>query len=260
MDTTARLPRLAVLPLSLLVLSLSLAGCALQQTAPPATISGAALNGHVHGGNQPVSYSTLQLYAAATTGYASASLALIPSGSYYLGGAPGCVASSSQTCYPAVESDAHGGFTLTGDYTCPSASSQVYLVATGGNPGLSTGTNNSTLAMMAALGSCGNLTGTTPITINEVTTVAAVWALAPFMSGYANVGTSSTNTAGLAQAVTNAGVLVNIADGTVKSGTITGSNFWTLSLPTSTIKASETSSPPASTRTAAPSLEAHAEV
>jgi hypothetical protein len=35
-----------------------------------------------------------------------------------------------------VTSDANGEFTVTGDYQCPSASAQVYLMATGGNPGL----------------------------------------------------------------------------------------------------------------------------
>jgi hypothetical protein len=37
-----------------------------------------------------------------------------------------------------------GSFTITGDYTCPSGSSEVYLVAAGGNPGLGSGTNANT--------------------------------------------------------------------------------------------------------------------
>jgi hypothetical protein len=184
-----------------------------------------ALTGRAHGGNQPVSHSTLQLYAAGATGYASAATPLISSGSYDLGGAPGCVASGTQTCYASVLTDANGNFTITGDYSCPSSSAQVYVVATGGNPGLAAGTNNTALAMMAALGSCGALKATTDITINEPTTVARVWALAPFMSGYANVGASGTNSAGVAQAFTNAGMLVNISAGSVMSGTTAAPTF-----------------------------------
>ena len=154
-----------------------------------------ALSGMVHGGQQGVSGATIQLYAAGATGYGSAATAFLTK---------------------TVTTDAAGSFTITGDYTCPTASTQVYIVATGGNPGLSPGTNNAALAMMAALGPCGNLTSSTFIFIDEVTTVASVYALAPFMSagGGTKLGTSSTNAKGLANAFATVNNLVNTAKGT----------------------------------------------
>ena len=117
-------------------------------------------------GQQPITGSTIQLYAAWTTGYGASATALLSS---------------------PVVTDAAGSFAITGDYTCPSSSSQLYIVATGGNPGLGPGTNNAAIALMAALGPC-NLHGgeytldpNSFIWINEVTTVASVYALAAFM-------------------------------------------------------------------------------
>ena len=82
----------------------------------------------------------------------------------------------------AVTSASDGTFSLTGKYSAAScsATTQVYITATGGNPGLSS--TNSALALMAALGSCTALTSSVPtISINEVSTVAAVYALQQFM-------------------------------------------------------------------------------
>jgi len=153
------------------------------------------LTGMVHGGQQAVSGAAIQLYAAGATGYGSAATPLLTT---------------------PVTSNGAGGFKITGDYTCPSPSTQVYIVATGGNPGLSVGTNNTALSMMSALGSCGNLTSSTFIFIDEVTTVASVYSLAPFMSagGGARLGTTSTNSLGLANAFATVNNLVNTANGT----------------------------------------------
>ncbi len=148
----------------------------------------------VHGGQQGVSGATIQLYAAGATGYGLAATALLTT---------------------TVTSNAAGSFNITGDYTCPTASTQVFIVATGGNPGLSAGTNNTALAMMAALGPCGNLTSSTFIFIDELTTAASVYALAPFMSagGGTKLGTSSTNAQGLANAFATVNNLVNVNKG-----------------------------------------------
>jgi hypothetical protein len=53
---------------------------------------------------------------------------------------------------------------------------------------------------MAGLGACGSFTATTNVTINELTTVASVWPLAPFMANATHVGTSATNAIGLTNA------------------------------------------------------------
>ena len=96
-------------------------------------VAGGQLRGSVHGGQQPVTGASIQLYAAGTTGYGTSATALLTS---------------------PVVTDSSGSFSITGDYTCPSSTSQLYLVATGGNPGLAAGTNNAALALMAALGPC----------------------------------------------------------------------------------------------------------
>lgn len=153
----------------------------------------AAKQGIVHGGQQPVSGATVQLYAVGTTGDGSTATALLN---------------------PAVTTDANGGFTITGLYTCPSASALVYLVATGGNPGLGGTVNNSQIAMMAALGQCGSLTPSTYIVVNELTTAAAVYSLAPFMQSATQVGSGASDAAALASAFTLANEYVNTTTGT----------------------------------------------
>jgi hypothetical protein len=66
---------------------------------------------------------------------------------------------------------------------------------------------------MAALGACSSLTSSTIIMINERSTVAAVWALSRFMSGYAGVGANATNAAGLANAFSVVPELVALNSG-----------------------------------------------
>jgi hypothetical protein len=164
--------------------SVSLAGCgigadSLTKAATPTT-EVTTVQGRVHGGNQPVVGSTIQLYAAG-----------IPAtGSGYGVGATPLIGST-------VVTDSNGNFSITGKYTCPTPAQQVYIVATGGNPGLTGTVNNTGLAMMTALGTCpagSNLLATLPfITINEVTTVAAVTALQQFMAAPATANHNAPN-------------------------------------------------------------------
>ena len=49
----------------------------------------------------------------------------------------------------SVSTDSNGNFSITSDYTCGSAT-EVFLVVTGGNPGLTSANPN--LELMAALG------------------------------------------------------------------------------------------------------------
>ncbi len=117
----------------------------------------------------------------------------------------------------------NGGFTITGDYTCPADINgqgvPVYLTATGGNPGLSTANgpvNNTALAMVSALGSCDTLyanAATTTLNINEVTTAAAAWALAPFATSLTNIASSSTNMQGITNAMLTAQQLADPTTG-----------------------------------------------
>ena len=183
-------------PLAASLCALLLSGCAFsgstgsRTTASP-TASTTGVRGTVFGGQQPVSGALLQLYTVGTTGNGSASTALITG--------------------PTVLSQPDGGFTITGTYTC-AAATQTYITATGGNAGAGT---NAQLAMMAALGPCSALLANTNtnIVINELTTVAAVYALSPFMSDFTHIGTQGTNTSGLLNAFASATALVNTSNG-----------------------------------------------
>jgi ligand-binding sensor domain-containing protein len=156
-------------------------------------MTGVSFGGKVMSGSQPVSGATVQLYAAGSTGYGSAGTALLTN---------------------ALTTNSAGGFTVPAGYTCPSASTQVYLIARGGNPAGSGAGNNSSLGLMSAIGSCGGIVSGAAVVVNEVTTVGSVAALAAFYANGGNVGASSTNAAGLANAFGTAGQLVNLATGT----------------------------------------------
>jgi sugar lactone lactonase YvrE len=108
-----------------------------------------------------------------------------------------------------VQTDGSGNFNITGAYNCGSAS-QVYIVATGGNSGSG---SNSSIALAAALGPCSSLNSGTFIVINEVTTIAATYALAPFASDLTHIGASGSNPTGLVNAFTNAALLANTSVG-----------------------------------------------
>ena len=190
------------IPSLLIVASLTLltAGCSsLAHFSDPSTATSPvpAITGTVHGGQQPVSGATIQLYAANTTTSKGLSTALLT--------------------HPPT-SDSHGIFTITDTNYCPAPGSLVYLVATGGNPGLTPpagGTiNNTALALMALLGTCSTLSSATVINVNELTTVAAVEALAPFMADSIHVGADATNPNGLAAAFAGAAAIVNFTTGT----------------------------------------------
>ena len=152
-----------------------------------------AITGTVHGGQQPVSGTKVQLYASNTTTLKGASTALIAS---------------------SVLTDANGSFSITGKYTCPAPGSLVYLVVTGGNPGLAAGTANTAISMLAVLGTCGTLTASTHVVINELTTVAGVEALKPFMADGTHIGADlSTNPTALAVAFASAASIVDPSTG-----------------------------------------------
>lgn len=153
---------------------------------PPPTFQ---MTGKVTAGSQPVSGAQVELYAAGSSGYGSGASLLLP----------------------VVSTDQTGSFTLAGDIPCPSAAAPTYLIASGGTP--ATGGDNSALKLMAPLGACGSLTSGSTATIDEVTTVASVWALAPFLKAGGVVGTSSGNAQGLTNAFANINNLVTLSTG-----------------------------------------------
>jgi sugar lactone lactonase YvrE len=67
--------------------------------------------------------------------------------------------------------------------------------------------------LLTTVGSCDQVAGASQIVVNEVTTVAAVYALAQFLAPGAKLGASSTNAAGLQVAVETAQALADITTG-----------------------------------------------
>jgi hypothetical protein len=224
-------PHRSLNPLAALLLAALLTGCA--GTAPgnfgigttPANGSAIHVDGLVRGGQNPVSGATIQLYTVGTTGIGTASTGLI-SATVTTSDGTGIV-DSNANAGNANNTPPLGSFTITGDYSCTGATpgTQVYLVASGGNPGSGT---NSNLSLVAALGSCSTLlanAATTFIQMDEITTVAAAYALAPFTTNLTHIGATGSNPTGLVNAFANAQSLANYSTGTaggasLPSGTV----------------------------------------
>jgi hypothetical protein len=194
------------------LLCLLLSGCSLNQPTTPSRQASIGVQGIVHGGQQPVSGATIQLDAVGTTGDASSATPLIATTLTTSDGTGQM--NSNANAGNANNSLPAGSFTISGDYTCPSASSEVYLVATGGNPGLSAGTNNTAIAMMAALGQCGSLSSSTYIFADEVTTIGSLAALYPYMTSATNLGSGTGDAAQLASAFALVNEYTNTTTGT----------------------------------------------
>jgi len=92
------------------------------------------------------------------------------------------------------------------------------LYAPGGNPGSGV---NSAAGLMAVLGNCpvaGNFASATPyVVVNEVSTVAAAYAMAGFATDAVHVGSLGTVLAqtGISNAFANAGNLETLATGSL---------------------------------------------
>ncbi len=174
--------------------------------------SGATINlqGVVHGGQSPIVGATVTLYEAGPAGEAATVLGTATTA------ADGSYSFSSVTSY------GNNG-------ACATASSLVYVVASGGNPGA--GVNNA-INLMAAIGPCGSIPSY--VVINELTTVAAVYALNGFayqssvptgtpgtLNGCVDCALATTsdmtelngNAPGITNAFNNAALLADVATG-----------------------------------------------
>ena len=166
MDKHKHLLRAAAATLRAALLLTLAAGCG--GAGGAAGGSALAIAGQVHGGQNPVSGSAVTLWQAGTGGYGQGATSLA-----------------------VTTTDSTGHFAL--NFSCPYSGVQVYLTAQGGNPGAGT---NSALQMLAALGNCANLPNTFSVDINELTTVASVWALARFINTSGGAVTARAQTAG----------------------------------------------------------------
>lgn len=168
-------------------------GCGMGPTAsgpaPGTLVQG--MKGVIHGGQNPVGSSKVSLMAVGTGGYGQGETQL-----------------STTTSAPVT-----GLFTLP-SHVCPTPDSLVYVQAVGGDSG--TGSNGA-IHLAAVLGKCSTVSAATEVDIDEVTTVAAAYALAPFaklatINGL-HIGTSATNIAGLNNVAGPANNLVDYSSG-----------------------------------------------
>jgi hypothetical protein len=135
-----------------------------------------ALSGVVYGGTvgNPISGAQVVLYGMGNSGYGAGAL---------------------QLATATTDHDGHFKFKKP---ACQSGQ-QLYLVATGGTPAGQSAPNTA-IALSAAIGPCG--ANEPSVTINEVTTVATVWALNQFTDSTGqNIGTAASNQTGLANSV-----------------------------------------------------------
>jgi hypothetical protein len=185
----------------------------------PSTTPGSAIVGNVHGGQQGIVGAHIYLFAANPAGYGSASISMLNAGQ------PGV---ASDTVGNYVLTDDGGNFSISGDYTCTTGQ-QVYILALGGNPGLPAGQVNPAIALMSAFGACPegqtNFSSAVPyVFINEVSTVAAVYALSGFITDPTHVGFSSTPGAlqGIANAFRTVNNLADAGTGTARIQNVGG--------------------------------------
>jgi hypothetical protein len=185
-------------------------------TAPIANpqSEGGAIAGKVHGGQQPVYNAVVRLYSAGTSGYGTGSTLLATS----------------------LPSDTGGNFSFTKlgttggvinsaapTWQCPSTGNpQIYITAVGGNTQgtADTSTNNTAVGLIAALGPCSGTSTGTFISLNEISTVASVFALAQYINpgttpGTETIGTSSSaqGTVGINNAAASIANLANLTSG-----------------------------------------------
>ena len=212
MPNSFRFPPLTLV-LGLTASLFSLGGCSAdfnpavtQATTTQSTMG--PIQGQVFGGQQAIVGAHVFLLAAGTTGYGAASTSLLAAGgsAQFPTRIDGVSTSPTYNDY-YVTTDAQGNFNFTGAYTCI-AGTQVYAYSVGGNPGAGV---NSAAGLLAILGQCpssGWLASTVPfVYMNELSTVAAAYAMAGFATDALHVSSSGTALAktGIANAFLTAG-------------------------------------------------------
>ena len=200
-----------------LVAAVSLSGCAVATLATgsapiPVQTSSATLTGRVMGGQQPIGGATVKLYQTGNTGYGAGAKLL-----------------DSQLTTSLADHTTAGQFSFTiPAAACPSSSSgyapSYYAVATGGDATGNTRSNlNSNITLVSVFDTCA--TGTpTSIAVNELTTVAAAYALRSFTTdsnGTVSIGAPATNQQGFNDALANTNLLVNGATGKANASSAT---------------------------------------
>ena len=184
---------------------LLLSGCSANfgDVSNTTTATAMHIKGIVHGGQQSLNGAHVYMYAASTLGYGGVRIpASSTNASTSLLTAASGVTTSDGTNY-YVTTDQAGDFNIDGAFAC-TPGTEVYLYSTGGDPqlngfGTSSGAN-SAAGMLAVLGPCASATpsaafpNVTFVTINEVSTVAAAYALGGFATDATHIGAPSSVT------------------------------------------------------------------
>ena len=221
------------IPRKLLITCLFLlTGCSMKVEPPqelpanpnPTAAQVRPLHGTIHGGQQPLYNSHLYMFQISTAGYGQPSISLLQ------GGAGTTTTQDTNTGDPTyldyyVTTDQNGNFDITNaDYSSCTPGQQVYLYSVGGSPGM-TSDPNAGAGLLAVLGDCGNFSTTLPTTIqvNEVSTIAAAYALAGFAVDATHI--ASSNTSAAVTAVANAALTAwNL--GSISTGQALASTPW----------------------------------
>jgi hypothetical protein len=200
---------------SCVVAIVCLSGCARTSDSSLGSMTTSIPRGSLHGGTQPIVGAHIFVYAANNTGgYGSASTSLIQ---------PGVGTANDPSLGNFVTTNTAGGFNYAGTVTCPTPTTQVYLLAMGGNSsGNQTAAANSAIDLTASLGSCSSITSNTSTNITEVTTAAMAFALQNFTVDPTHIGAPATNTAGLRAAFATVTNLADSTSGEALTATTTG--------------------------------------
>src|ERR1035441_5671117 len=174
-----------------------------------APLSDAGLTGMVATGTTGIAGAHVYLFAANTTGYGAASVSLLSA----------TETGTSDAVGTYVLTNSMGNFTMSGDYTCTSGQ-QLYIYALGGTAGTQ---SVPSAGLLAAIGSCPATSSSVVAQVNEVSTVAAAYALAGFATDAVHVSSSGTALAltGIANAFANAANLVKLSTGVALTTTPT---------------------------------------
>ena len=178
----------------------SSASVALVSIPAPGSTSGA-----VYDARHPIAGAHVYLFAANTTGYGQSSVSLLNAA------ATGHVDAIGAYVLTAAD----GGFVWAGSAGC-APGTQVYVYALGGT---TSGGTNPAAGLLAAVGNCpsgGNLSALPYVWVNEISTVAAAYAMAGFATDATHVSSSGTAAAaqiGIANAFANAGNIASLATG-----------------------------------------------
>jgi len=159
--------------------------------------AGPAFQVLVEAGTTPITGAAVQLYASGTKGNGSTPTGLLA---------------------VPVTTNASGVASIAG-YYCPSTTSLLYAVGLGGTVA-GASSPNANIALMTPIGSCNGIVAGTKFAANEATTIAAVESLAQFYAVGGQIGATSSNSIGLANAFATAATLTDPIAGTSPGSTL----------------------------------------